>query len=482
MSDLPGSRTEASISAWGNTDAASLHEVLEEDLQQSGALAALRKDWELGRWERLAAVDPDAFNDPRTIQSAALIVAVANQQLGDHKQVRDLINRALSAGASRALAVSVLVSGVHNLLGRARSVGGDRGAAETQFRHSVAIGTDPGRRPLVAAARAGEQALQLGLKRFGNGDLAFPNVAPDQQIKPRAENYARLVDPTSRYLDAPRILVEREAPPFVLLDSKSLPRSGLHYLKTALEKRLGDRFSFCEWYQEPGCCRGQPCKLTGFLEEQYRSHGPSVRLVKSHDFELNDRIVPTSFSLRRLVLKRDPLFILTSWFVLNQLLSHRECLRNAGIHMEKIWWQHEPAVLAMAYSILDENFHPPSQHELDAWLNQKTRYIQEFHKKWIYWQDSSTVPYVYVVDYVNLRYFLDRLLEELGCAEGNERPEADSQHFSNGKRQAFRPRGDPFSTPSRAITHFIQGEAERFRRYAVEAGSFYATDARARWD
>ena len=461
MNEVRRPQTRSSAGVGHGADVTALPKALDESLLNSRELAHLRKDWELGRWETLASVDIHAYQDEQTFQSAALLVAVANQQLGNNDRVRECVTHALSAGASRAVAIAVLASGVHNQLGRARALVGDHEAADVQYHRAVEVGTDAGRHDFAAAARACEQAVQIGLD--GDGKRQLPTTVQSEC------DAGQDIDAESIkvYANAPRILVEREAHPFVLLDSKSLPRSGLHYLVSVLQTRLGDRFSFCEWYQDPACCRSQPCRLTGFLDQQYEARGPSVRLVKSHDFDLSDRVLPPSYSLRRLVLKRDPLYILTSWFALDQLSAHRACLESAGIRMEKIWWQHEPAVLSMAYRILDDKFSPPSSSDLDAWLNSKTAYIRGFRRRWIEGNDATNSAYSYIVDYVELSDFIDQFLEELSrCAETgttNFEPRATSAL----QQERFQARRDPFSTASTALTRYIRGEADRFRSYAA---------------
>jgi tetratricopeptide (TPR) repeat protein len=57
----------------------------------------------------------------------------------------------------------------------------------------------------------------------------------------------------------------------------SIPRSGLHFLVRLMERGLGDRFRFCEFYTPPTCCAQVPCA---------RVTAARVSLQKSHDFDL----------------------------------------------------------------------------------------------------------------------------------------------------------------------------------------------------
>ncbi len=105
---------------------------------------------------------------------------------------------------------------------------------------------------------------------------------------------------------------ENVAPLYIQFDTKSLPRSGLHYMKRTFSKILDEYFSFCEWYQEPGCCKKMPCTLTGYSQQVEKTQTARLRLTKSHDFALDDPVFLPMFSLRRVILVRQPLHLLTS--------------------------------------------------------------------------------------------------------------------------------------------------------------------------
>jgi hypothetical protein len=79
----------------------------------------------------------------------------------------------------------------------------------------------------------------------------------------------------------------------------SMPRSGHHLLEMILKNTLGDKFSYCEFYEE-SCCKFIPCqsKASKVLV------GNKLFLQKSHDFDLSDPIwIPRSF---RVVQYRSP--------------------------------------------------------------------------------------------------------------------------------------------------------------------------------
>ena len=137
----------------------------------------------------------------------------------------------------------------------------------------------------------------------------------------------------------------------LVLDVKSVPRSGLHYMKRTFERILGSAFSFCEWYQEPGCCRRMPCIYS--VEDAGAAGTGSLRMLKSHDFDLDDPVYPVTPGLRRLILTREPIFVLTSNWFLQSLDRNKELLERNDIRLSKIFYLHEPAMLQKAYNLLE---------------------------------------------------------------------------------------------------------------------------------
>ena len=133
---------------------------------------------------------------------------------------------------------------------------------------------------------------------------------------------------------------------FIYLDVKSLPRSGLHYMYDTLQGVLGPAFRFCEWYGEPGCCRQMPCALTclatpagpaqAMAQTQATADRPVLRLVKSHDLDLSDPDFAPRGALRRIVLLREPLSLLTSWWTLQILYHNAPLLAAHHIMIDKI--------------------------------------------------------------------------------------------------------------------------------------------------
>lgn len=247
--------------------------------------------------------------------------------------------------------------------------------------------------------------------------------------------------------------------PFVLLDSKSLPRSGLHYMKGTFSKLLGDNFSFCEWYHEPGCCKKMPCKIRGFAECSERTATPKLRLLKSHDFHLVDPVYEPNIAVRRIVLLRDPLYVLTSWYALDQLANYKETLFEHGIRIEKICMFHESEVTSAAYEAIDSKFVEPELKHLQYWLSEKYKYISGFLAKWL--GSNSMGEHCRVVRYEEINDFVYELTQELYpfLADGpRERVDKEREAAFSG----FRPRGDSWSCASVGLSEFYRKNREYF--------------------
>lgn len=422
-------------------------EALTDALRSSPVLADFKREWELGLWDQLATIDYRSYASSDDAALVALMVATANQALGNHEAVAQCVEFSLQHGCPTHLAIQVLASGVHNVLGRARLAAGSDDAAIRQFRASVEIGMRSGRVSLVAAARSQQQRYQMGI----NDDADTPDLSCRKKSQiGKASNHKPA---QAIYRDAPRKLVQEGAAPFILLDSKSLPRAGLHYLRNRLEAELGSGFSFCEWYQEPGCCRCHPCALTGFMDYRRDQRRPAIRLIKSHDFELSDPIIEPHYSLRRLILKRDPLYVLTSWFALDQLHVCRSHLSAQGIKVEKLYLKHEPELLSAAYAILEKVFDPPASDELQHWLNLKVSYIIRFHAKWMTGRSHAPDEFIHVIDYDEIDGFVTNLLEEM-C--GSEDHLAERVSRENPKEDVpFMPRRDPFESRVGPISSYL---------------------------
>jgi hypothetical protein len=256
--------------------------------------------------------------------------------------------------------------------------------------------------------------------------------------------------------------IASKSTPFIYLDVKSVPRSGLHYLKHTLETILGSRFSFCEWYQEPGCCRQMPCALTCYAKSSAEQRWSHVRMIKSHDFDLADPIFPNNQVLRRVVLIRDPIYSLTSYWSLNVLEHNQALLEKAGIRTLKISYLHERPILESAFSIIDAAGTFPDAEKLEGWLQSAKRYMLGFIEKW-----GRHVPSDSIVRYDKLDGFIRQLLCDVLPRLALE-TQSRVETWLNKPKHAFIPRSTPFGSSSKRIAEHLQQNAELFRRCAEE--------------
>jgi hypothetical protein len=211
-----------------------------------------------------------------------------------------------------------------------------------------------------------------------------------------------------------------DLPRLTLVDSKSLPRSGHHYLKLLLQESHRNTFSYCEKYQEPGCCNVSPCRAEAYWSYARNHSEDHLRLIKSHDFQLNDPILQPIPGLIRLVQIRQPRHLLISWLELHHIQINREMLHKYGIASSRINLYHEKILLSAAWKAIDESGLILTIDEAKKWLASKEAYIVGFLKKWLPYCEalsaieSQSAPYGnYVVRYEDLGHH-DAVLRGLG--------------------------------------------------------------------
>jgi hypothetical protein len=262
----------------------------------------------------------------------------------------------------------------------------------------------------------------------------------------------------------------------IVLDVKSVPRSGLHYMKRQFSRILQDGYSFCEWYQEPGCCKRMPCVHASLIKG---GNGGSLRMLKSHDFDTTDPVYPVTPGMQRLILTRDPIFILTSHWLLSLLGRNQDLLKTNDIQTEKIYYLHEPAVLARAYHLLDTAQNIPGEEGIAAWLKQQQDYLLAFSEKW--GGAAARMSRTYIVPYEKTPFAIEQCLAPIRNALSAEQRAILETHVAQWQ-EGFRPRSDPFKGPTPYLTTLLQRHASLFHdaaeivRNADMGGLFGATD------
>lgn len=456
------------------------------------ALEIARTRWTHGDWNSLAAMTLQDIQAEPQRESICLLVGAALGRLGHMAQSRQMIQQALAWGCPETLAGRVLLAATHDALGRIAIMLEMDGEAKAEFAAAVSMTHHPriaerhaqdrylGEAAALAAEDIGirlraqtgpAQIPQAGDPRGGRALSGSGSGASGPEGAPGTDSPAPL--PTTGLAVPTGLAADLQANPrfslaaynryqnsdpqrFLYLDTKSLPRSGLHFLKNSLADILGRSFSSCEWYTEPGCCRTMPCTL------DYQSRLPHVRLLKSHDFDALDPAFPVSGAMQRLILIRDPLYLLTSWWTLNLLDRNAALLEKHGIRMTKINYHHESSVIAQAYDIIEAEADLPAVATLESWLEAKQAYVLKFIAKWGAAPDG---PNHKVLIYQDIPHHIPRMLADIAPAlPGAARARLDS--LQAGHQASFRARTSAFSGPVAKISAYLETHARLFHRTA----------------
>lgn len=430
--------------------------------------------WQQGNWESLIRIDDNSLEGNPDRARIALLIAAAYLQMKQPEKARFLIQRSREWGGNRISTVRILISNVHNSIARSAAVSGDSERAGRHFDEALSTGLPGCDTATLASVRKSSQLRDLGLIPGIDGCLQRLQAEADigNQVGSGSMTEDRPEQPANAdAMEFYHQIGKGDSPGapsgFLLIDSKSLPRSGIHYLKNTLARLLGEHFSFCEWYHEVGCCRQRPCAITGYALHARDRKVCRIRLIKSHDFELSDPVLEPCQSLQRLILVRDPLFTLTSWFELDQLSLHRKAFEQHGINMEKVLLSHERELLDPACRILDTCFKQPSTSELTAWLVERSNYVIGFMNRWAKPAMERPNPHVHLISYNEIdRFVIDTANAFRFGLSQNAIKSLDE--FSNRDASGFRQRLDPFLTRSASVSEFIGTNSSLFKAAACQ--------------
>lgn len=439
----------------------------EADLLERAALL-----WLHGDWENLIQIDSTGVKKSTAKARLALLRASAYLQIGNTATAEKLIRLALKCGCSRNQAARILLSGAYSNLACAAALAEKADEGLQYFENTISITLPGAYTRLLADTRSRHQLRELGLSPDCEGRLqrTLALAALEKIGNPPVQVATPVTTPINSaaltFYQNLQNLAGEPPPPFLLIDSKSMPRSGLHYLKDTLARLLGKHFSFCEWYQEVGCCRQRPCILTGFATHARNSGKCRIRMIKSHDFRHEDPYLKTSPHLQRLILIRDPLFTLTSWFELEQLGKYSKTLAQHGIDMPKIWLSHEKEVLESAYGILDTCFEPLGIDNLASWLVDKSQYIITFFDRWVTPVIEKPDPYTHVVSYDGIHQYVIQLTKAFRASISKSECKAVDEFAASG-RSGFKKKTDPFAANTASVAAYL----EKYSFMFLEAAS-----------
>ena len=122
-----------------------------------------RTQWQFGDWASLAALDRDTLQHHPDRAKLALLAAAGHLQQGNSQAARQLTRLAQDWGCSKKLVSQILISGVHNSVGRAGAICNQQHRALRHFETAITIGTSGSDTKLLTKARVGEQLSQLGI-------------------------------------------------------------------------------------------------------------------------------------------------------------------------------------------------------------------------------------------------------------------------------------------------------------------------------
>jgi hypothetical protein len=126
-------------------------------------LERARTQWQFGDWPSLAQLNRDTLQHHPDRAKLALLAAAGRLQTGNYTEAKAYIRLARDWGASKKLISQILISGVHNSIGRAAAIGNQTHRALQHFENAIQIGTPGADRRLLTQARINEQHHQLRL-------------------------------------------------------------------------------------------------------------------------------------------------------------------------------------------------------------------------------------------------------------------------------------------------------------------------------
>ena len=152
--------------------------ILEND---SLPLSRAKVLWLFGEWEKLAALNLGASEQHPDRDRLALLIACAHQQLGQHDAALEYTRLALRYGCPPRIVAQILISGVHNTIGRMAALRRDDKRMAKHFEEAVAVVASQHELSAVSYARSIKELTQLGLlpHAFGLATQALQKASRD---------------------------------------------------------------------------------------------------------------------------------------------------------------------------------------------------------------------------------------------------------------------------------------------------------------
>jgi hypothetical protein len=143
-----------------DADKASTKAIL--DSINAADLSTIKESWYFGEWDKLAAVDIEKLHSHPEVAKLAALKAAGFQQLGDMDNCRKYAQIAKRLGCDNILLARLLISGVHNSLGRISALHNKKDKVAYHFGQAVNVGAFTDNR-LAKQSRTIRELAKIGL-------------------------------------------------------------------------------------------------------------------------------------------------------------------------------------------------------------------------------------------------------------------------------------------------------------------------------
>lgn len=130
---------------------------------EESLLERSRTQWQFGDWDSLVKLNRDTLEQHSDRAKLALLAAAGHLQTNNLAEARHFIRLAQDWGCSKKLVSQILLSSVHNTLGRVAAIAGKTAHAIRNFEAAIAVGMPGSDVRLIMPVRIGQQFTQMGL-------------------------------------------------------------------------------------------------------------------------------------------------------------------------------------------------------------------------------------------------------------------------------------------------------------------------------
>ncbi|KTG26525.1 hypothetical protein AWR38_16825 [Idiomarina sp. WRN-38] len=132
--------------------------------QEQMQLSQAKTHWLFGEWQRLVEITPEEIEHHPERNRLALLVAAAYQQRSEHDEARIWAKQALAWDCPPRAVAQVLISGVHNTLGRIAHLSNNDHRAQQHFMSAINV-VEPQHADLMAHARFSKERDRLASEK-----------------------------------------------------------------------------------------------------------------------------------------------------------------------------------------------------------------------------------------------------------------------------------------------------------------------------